>query len=199
MILVGLTGGIGSGKSTVSSGLARRGAVLVDADAIVRELQQPGEEVFEEMVARFGDAIVADDGTLDRAAVAAIVFHDAEELADLGSIVHPRVSAEIMRRVEAERGGERVVLLDIPLLAESGWDGLIGSIVVDVETELAVERLVEHRGFTRTDAEARIANQASREDRLATAAFVIDNSGSLDDLEPQIDRCWEWILSHPQT
>jgi dephospho-CoA kinase len=196
VILVGLTGGIGSGKTTVSAALARRGAVVVDADAIVHELQRPGQEVFDDMVARFGDGVVRADGELDRAAVASIVFNDRAALDDLGKIVHPRVSIEIMRRVEEQRDTEHVVVLDIPLLAESGWEGLIGTIVVDLPTDVAVARLVEHRGFSPADAEARIANQASRDERLATAAFVIDNSGSPDDLEPQIDRCWEWIERH---
>ena len=199
MILVGLTGGIGSGKTTVSSALAARGAIVVDADAIVHELQRPGQEVFEEMVARFGPGIVRDDGSLDRGAVAAIVFNDKAALADLGGIVHPRVSTEIVRRVEEQRDTDHVVVLDIPLLTESGWEGLVGTIVVDLPIDIAVERLVELRGFERSDAEARIANQASREDRLAKASFVVDNSGTVDDLGPQLDRCWEWIHSHARS
>lgn len=196
MILVGLTGGIGSGKSTVSAALARRGAVVVDADAIVHELQAPGQPVLAAMVERFGDGILFPDGTLDRKAVAAIVFDDADALKDLGEIVHPGVRDEIFRRVVEQDPTDNVVVLDIPLLTESGWEGLIGTIVVDLDPDLAVERLVEHRGFTETDARARIARQASREDRLATAAFVIDNSGGIDDLDPQIDACWAWIESH---
>lgn len=196
MILVGLTGGIGSGKSTVSSSLADRGAVVVDADAIVHELQAPGQPVLSSMVERFGPLILRADGTLDRAAVADIVFNDPDALADLGKIVHPAVRDEIARRVLAEVDGERVVVLDIPLLAESGWEGIVGTIVVDVDPELAVARLVEHRGFSETDARARMANQASRQDRLAKAGFVIDNSGTLDDLAPQLDAAWEWIESH---
>ncbi len=196
MILVGLTGGIGSGKTTVSSALSERGAVVVDADAIVHDLQRPGQPVFVEMVARFGPGIVRSDGARDRPAVAAFVFNDKAALADLGGIVHPHVTTEILRRVDECRLTDQVVVLDIPLLAESGWEGIIGSIVVDLPTDLAVERLVEYRGFKREDAEARIANQASREERLASAAFVIDNSGTLHDLEPQLDVCWEWIEGH---
>lgn len=196
MILVGLTGGIGSGKSTVSSALAARGAIVVDADAIVHELQAPGQPVLAEMVERFGDGILREDGSLDRKAVAAIVFGDAEALKDLGAIVHPRVSEEIFRRVAEQEGTDNVVVLDIPLLAESGWEGMVGTIVVDLDPEIAVARLVEHREFDEADARARIAKQASREERLAKAAFVVDNSGSLEDLEPQIDAAWEWIQSH---
>jgi dephospho-CoA kinase len=193
VLLIGLTGGIGSGKSTVSAALARRGAVVVDADAIVRELQQPGTEVFSEMVERFGPGIVAGDGSLDRAAVAAIVFADPASLAALGAIVHPRVQEEITRRVDAERDGGRVVILDIPLLAESGWPDLAGTIVVDLDPEVAVRRLVEHRGFGEDDARARIANQAAREDRLERADFVVDNHGDPADLEREVDRAWDWI------
>ena len=193
MRLIGLTGGIGSGKSTVSAGLVRRGAVLVDADAIVKELQQPGTTVFAEMVERFGGGIVAPDGSLDRAAVAAIVFNDPDALAALGMIVHPRVHEEIERRVAEQVGTDHVVVLDIPLLAESGWPGLIGTIVVDLDPEVAVQRLVAHRGFDEADARARIANQATRGARLATADFVVDNGGTVADLEAEVDRAWDWI------
>ncbi len=195
MKLLGLTGGIGSGKSTVSAGLVDRGAVLVDADAIVHELQRPGTVVFEEMVERFGAGILAADGTLDRPEVAAIVFEDADALADLGMIVHPRVHEEIERRVAENADSDRVVVLDIPLLAESGWPGLIGTLVVDLDPEVAVQRLVEHRGFDEADARARIAKQASRSDRVAMADFVVDNSGSTSDLGAEIDRAWAWIES----
>jgi dephospho-CoA kinase len=195
MLLIGLTGGIGSGKSSVSAALQRRGAVIVDADAIVRELQEPGTVVFDEMVERFGAAIVAADGTLDRAAVARIVFADAEALADLGMIVHPRVHDEIERRVAAEQDSDHVVVLDIPLLDRSGWPGLAGTIVVDLDPDVAVERLIAYRGFDETDARNRIANQASRDERLALADFVVDNGGDLDRLEREVDRAWDWIAT----
>jgi dephospho-CoA kinase len=193
VLLIGLTGGIGAGKSSVSAALVRRGAVVVDADAIVRELQQPGTVVFDEMVERFGPGIVGADGALDRAAVAGIVFTDAAALADLGAIVHPRTQDEIMRRVAEQSETDHVVVLDIPLLAESGWSDLAGTIVVDLDPEVAVERLVRHRGFSEEDARNRIANQASREDRLAKADFVVDNHGDPDDLEAEVDRAWDWI------
>jgi dephospho-CoA kinase len=193
MLLVGLTGGIGSGKSTVSEALERRGAVVVDADRIVKELQQPGTEVFAEMVERFGDGIVGPDGQLDRPAVAAIVFSDAEALADLGAIVHPRVRDEMTRRLEELAATDQVVVLDVPLLVESGWEGMSGVVVVDLDPDVAVARLVEFRGFDESDARNRIANQASREDRLAKADVVVDNGGDLASLEAQVDRVWEWI------
>ncbi len=193
MLLIGLTGGIGAGKSSVSAALARHGAVIVDADAIVRELQQPGTVVFQEMVDRFGPGIVGPEGGLDRAAVASVVFTDPEALADLGAIVHPRVHSEIERRVAEQADTDNVVVLDIPLLAESGWPGLAATIVVDLDPEVAVERLVRHRGFTEEDARNRIARQAGRDERLARADLVIDNHGEPHQLEAEVDRAWEWI------
>ncbi|UDY36758.1 dephospho-CoA kinase [Dermatobacter hominis] len=199
MLLVGLTGGIGAGKSSVSASLARRGAVVVDADAIVKELQQPGTEVFAEMVERFGPGIVAEDGSLDRAAVADVVFTDPQALADLGAIVHPRVHTEIERRIAEQEGTGNVVVLDIPLLAEAGWPGLAGTIVVDLDPEVAIQRLVEHRGFTEADARNRIANQMEREHRLSKADFVVDNHGDPAALEAEVDRAWTWIQTLPAT
>jgi dephospho-CoA kinase len=192
MVLIGLTGGIGAGKSTVSAQLRARGATVIDADAITREVQQPGEPVFVAMVERFGPGIVAADGGLDRQAVADLVFPDPEALADLNAIVHPAVGAEIARRL-AEAGPDDVVVLDVPLLVESGRDDMVGTIVVDCDPELAVQRLIEHRGFREDDARARIARQAGRDERLAKASVVIDNSGDLAALTPQIDEAWAWI------
>lgn len=194
MLLVGLTGGIGSGKTTVSSSLARRGAVVVDADAIVHDLQRPGQPVLAAMVERFGESILHTDGTLDRAAVAAMVFNDADALKDLGEIVHPQVHAEIFRRVAQESELDNIVILDIPLLAESGWEGIVGTVVVDLDPEVAVARLVEHRGFSADDARARIANQASREERVAKATWVIDNGGSVGQLVASVDQLWDELL-----
>ena len=193
MLEIGLTGSIGSGKSTVAALLVERGAVLLDADAIVREIQQPGTPVFTAMVEHWGDDIVADDGTLDRQAVADRVFGDADELAVLNAIVHPAVADEMTRRRKALASTDATVILDIPLLVESGHEGLAGIIVVDVDPELAVERLVTHRGFTETDARGRIARQASRTDRLARADVVVDNSGSLNDLVAQVDLVQAWL------
>lgn len=190
VVLIGLTGGIGSGKSTVSQLLAERGAVVIDADAITRELQSPGRPVFAAMVERFGPGIVAPDGSLDRQAVADIVFRDADALADLGALVHPAVGAEIARRLEEVTGTDQVVVLDIPLLVESGRDDLAALVVVDVDPEVAVQRLVAHRGMQEADARARMAHQASREDRLAKADLVVDNSGSLDDLAAEVADLW---------
>lgn len=198
MILVGLTGGIGSGKSTVSAMLAERGAVVVDADAIVREVQEPGSPVLEKLAERFGSGVIAADGSLDRAALAGLVFGDEAALKDLNGIVHPAVGAEMNRRVREQAAGDRVVVLDIPLLTENPREGLQGIIVVDVPVEVQVERLVRYRGFDETDARARIGRQATRERRLETASFVVDNSGTPADLAAQVDALWEWLTSLPQ-
>ena len=197
MILVGLTGGIGSGKSTVSALLAERGAVIVDADAIVRELQQPGAPVFEAIVERFGPGVVAADGTLDRGALAGIVFNDADALKDLNALVHPATGVVIAERVAAQRGTDAVVVLDVPLLAEGRRQTVQAVLVVDTPVEVAVQRLVEHRGMPEHDARARIANQATREQRLALADHVVDNSGDRAALEAAVDRAWAWMQGLP--
>jgi len=192
---IGLTGGIGSGKSTVSTGLVDRGAVLIDADAIVRELQQPGKPVFEKMVERWGEKILSDEGELNRQAVADIVFKDSEELLALNEIVHPLVRDEIARLRDIYAGGGAPIILDIPLLIESGYEDLNGIIVVDLIPEEAIRRLVAYRGFTEEDAKNRISNQAKREDRIEKADFVVDNNGDLNSLNEEIDRAWNWIES----
>jgi dephospho-CoA kinase len=193
VLLVGLTGGIGSGKSTVSAALVQRGALVVDADAIVRELQRPGTEVFDGIVGRFGDGVVAPDGALDRQAIADVVFADPDALADLNALVHPAVGAEIARCLEDAAETDQVVILDVPLLVESGRDDMAGLIVIDTDPDVAVARLVSQRGFTEADARARMARQASRDERLARADFVIGNDGSREDLEASIEECWRWI------
>jgi dephospho-CoA kinase len=197
MIVVGLTGGIGAGKSTVSALLAELGAVVIDADAIVHEVQAPGHPVLAEMVEHFGPDILLPDGRLDRQAVADIVFGDEQALKDLNAIVHPAVGAEIAARLAAESDTDHVVVLDVPLLVESGRDDLAALIVVDVDPEVAVARLVEQRGMSEADARARIANQVSREDRLAAADVVVDNSGTRDDLAARLDEVWDWIRALP--
>jgi dephospho-CoA kinase len=193
VLLVGLTGGIGSGKSTVSAMLAGRGAVIVDADAITRSLQQPGQPVFEAMVERFGPGIVGADGLLDRPAVASIVFTDEQAKKDLEAIVHPAVGAEMVRRLQEHAGTDAMVIYDVPLLVESGKTGYGAVVVVDVDPEVAVQRLIDHRGFDEADARNRIANQVSREQRLAVADRVVDNSGTIAELEAQVDELWEWL------
>lgn len=194
MLLVGLTGGIGSGKSTVSAMLTELGAVVIDADAITRRLQQPSTPVFDAMVARFGPGIVAADGTLDRPAVAAIVFTDEQARKDLEAIVHPAVGAEMVRLLQEQAGTDRIVVYDVPLLVESGKTGYGAVVVVDVDPEVAVRRLVELRGMDEADARNRIANQVPREDRLAVADRVLDNSGTVEQLRIQVEELWTWLV-----
>jgi dephospho-CoA kinase len=195
VIVVGLTGGIGAGKSTVSAMLAERGAVIVDADQIARDLQAPGSPVLDRMAERFGAHIIGDDGSLDRGAVAAIVFHDADALKDLNGIVHPAMQSEIQRQIDVHRDTNRVVVLDFPLLAENPRKGLAATIVVDVDPEIAVDRLVSSRGMDADDARARISSQISRDERLATATHVIDNSGDVDALRAQVERLWAELVT----
>lgn len=197
MILVGLTGGIGSGKSTVSAMLAKHGAVIIDGDRIVRELQQPGTPVLAKIVDRFGANVLNQNGELDRAALAAIVFPDQRQLADLNDIVHPALATEITRRIDAERDSDRVVILDMPLLAENPRQGLGGVVVVDVDPGVAKERLTHQRGMGEIDVDARMSRQVSRETRNAIADLVIDNSLDLEQLQNAVDRAWEWMRALP--
>jgi dephospho-CoA kinase len=197
--LIGLTGGIGSGKSSVSALLAGRGAVIVDADAITRDLQRPGEPVFASIVERFGPEVVGADGTLDRPALAAIAFGDTAALADLNALVHPAVGAAIAAAIEAHAGTDAVVVLDVPLLVESTnpRSDLAGLLVVDCPVDVAVERLVSQRGMDEADARARIARQASREQRLERADHVIDNAGPPEALPALVAEAWAWIEGLP--
>ncbi len=197
MILIGLTGGIGSGKSTVSSLLAKHGAVIIDADAITRELQVPGAPLLTVLADRFGQHIIGSDGALVREELAKIAFGDPEALMDLNKIVHPAVAKEMDRRMSEVRNTDKVVILDIPLLAENPRKGLCGVIVVDVPVEIAVSRLVKFRNMKEDDAKARIAKQASRDDRLKIADQVIDNSGDMEMLSKQVDAVWTWAISLP--
>jgi len=199
VLVVGLTGGIGSGKSTVSALLAQRGAVVIDADLTTRKVQAPGGPAYQPIIDRFGAGVVAPDGSLDRPALAALVFSDPKARTDLQAIVWPAVGQSMAAQMAEHEGTDRVVVMDIPLLAESSNQRpyLAGVIVVDCPPELAVERLVTQRGMTAEDARARMAAQATREARLARADFVIDNSGDLDHLEQEVKRAWEWIEALP--
>ena len=197
MILIGLTGGIGSGKSTVSSLLAKRGAVIIDADAITRELQQPGAPLLGVLAERFGAHIIAADGSLIREELRNIAFSDADALKDLNKIVHPAVATEMDRRMEEVRNTDKVVILDIPLLTENPRKGLCGIVVVDVPVEVQVARRAEFRGMKEEDARAVIAKQATREERTKIADQVIDNSGDLESLQAQVDAVWQWAQQLP--
>ena len=198
VIVVGLTGGIGAGKSTVSKLLAERGAAIVDGDQIARDLQAPGSPVLDQMAERFGAHIITDDGSLDRGAVASIVFSDKEALKDLNSIVHPAMQAEFRRQIDMNKDSNRIVVLDFPLLGENPRKDLAATIVVDIPYELAVVRAV-NRGMDEEDVRNRINSQITREKRLEIATHVVDNSGDLVDLVAQIDRLWAEIEQLPPT
>lgn len=230
MLDIAVTGGIGSGKSTVAEMLAAKGAVHLNADAIVHELQQPGGAVFKAMVEHFGERIVGEDGTLNRQAVADIVFNDESQLKALNEIVHPEVRSEMQRRRDRHLEQGSVVISEIPLLVESrlkaekaagnganqaageadqeavkpadhaevqadapSQPNFAGIVVVTADPEVVLGRLAD-RGVSEEDARNRMNNQASNEERLAVADFVIDNSGSLSSLEAEVDRCWNWIM-----
>jgi dephospho-CoA kinase len=195
VLLLGLTGGIGSGKSTVAARLADLGAVVVDADRIARDVVEPGGPAYQPMIDRFGPEIVRDDGTLDRPKIARQVFNDPAALADLNAITHPAIREAIGKQLLTHVNTDEVVVLDVPLLAETtnpSW-GLAGVIVVDAPEDQAVDRLVNQRGLTEADAQARIRAQASRDERRKLADIVIDNSRDRDHLEGEIRRAWQWI------
>jgi dephospho-CoA kinase len=197
MIVVGLTGGIASGKSTVSRLLARRGAVIIDADAIVHELQQPHAPLLEGLAARFGDEIITTSGALDRAKLAELAFADDNAVRELNDIVHPAVRAEIARRLQAHAGTDSVVVLDIPLITERDAYPVAALVVVDVPIEVAVERAIAERAMSEAAVRARMATQISRERRLEIADRVIDNSGDRDALQRQVDDVWAWMHTLP--
>jgi dephospho-CoA kinase len=195
MLLVGLTGGIGSGKSTVADLLSIKGAAVVDADAISRQIMEPGGAAFQPVVDRFGTAIVDAGGRIDRAVLASLVFGDHDALADLNRLTHPVIGRVMSERVAELASINEIVVLDIPLLTIATKDRFsFGAIVVvDTPEDLAVHRLVEHRGFTEADARARVAAQISRAERRALADVVIDNSGDRAALEHEVDRTWAWL------
>ena len=192
-LVVGLTGGIGSGKSEVARRLARLGAVVVDADAIAREVVDPGSPGLTRVVEEFGPGVLAPDGSLDREAVAALVFAEADNRRRLNAIVHPLIGARMIERTveAAERDPHAVVVNDVPLLVEGGLsDRYDVVVVVDTDQETQLRRLVEQRGMTEADARARMATQATREQRRAVADYVIDNTGDLAALDAAVKQVW---------
>lgn len=195
---IGLTGGIGSGKSTVARMLQQRGAVLIDADAISRQLMEPGQQVLAETVRIFGPGILTPSGELDRPALAQLVFSDPEARQKLNSLVHPAVRAEAARQRQAalEQGEQGLVIVeDIPLLVETGqasdFDGVL---VVQTDLPVRLERLVRQRGMDEADALARIRAQASDQQRQAVASWLIDNSGAPEKTEQQVQALWEELV-----
>jgi dephospho-CoA kinase len=190
VLRVGLTGGIGAGKSEVSRRLASYGAVVIDADAVAREVVEPGTPGLAEVVREFGQDVLRADGTLDRDLLGERVFADESLRVKLNAIVHHRVGAR-MAELEREAGEAAIVVLDIPLIAENNLAGSFDLVVVvDVPPRLQMERLMRERGMSRASAEARMQAQASREERLAIATIVVDNSGSLAELDREVGELW---------
>ncbi len=190
MLLVGLTGGIGSGKSTVARMLAARGAVVIDADVLARQAVQPGTSGLDAVVARFGDGVLGPDGSLDRHALASIVFADDVARDDLEAIVHPAVRRAIAEAVAAHAHTDDVVVVDSPLLIETGaHEGFPVVVVVAASADARVARLVE-RGMAEADVRARMAAQMPLEEKMAVADEVVDNDGTEIDLEERVERLW---------
>jgi len=201
--IIGLTGGIGSGKSTVARLFEARGAVVIDADAIVHELQAPGSPALQEIEAVFGSEVIDGDGALDREKLGAIVFRDADARRKLNAIIHPRVGVEMTRRVAAARAADApLVLLEIQLLLESRGRaadplGIEAVVVVYAPEETMIERQIARNGYGRDEAVRRLQAQMPIEEKRALADFVIDNSGDLAETERQVDAVMKQLLGSP--
>jgi dephospho-CoA kinase len=195
VLAVGLTGGIGSGKSAVADLLVERGAVLIDADQVARDVVLPGGPAYQPLIDRFGPEILDQDGLIDRPALAAVAFADEQSLADLNAITHPAIGIEMIERRKAYIEPPGVVVLAIPLLKNIHREAvtLHRVVVVDTPTEVALDRLLSQREMDRSDAEARIKAQISREERKEGADYVLDNSGDRDALEREVAKLWGWI------
>jgi len=194
-VRVGLTGGVASGKSTVSAILAELGAVVIDADVLAREVVAPGTEGLAAVVEEFGPDVLGPDGGLDRPRLGALVFADPERRRALESIIHPRVRSRAAE-IEAAAPAGAVVVHDIPLLAETGQAASFEAVVVvDVPVEVQVDRMVRVRGMSEADARARIAAQADRDARLAVATYVVENTGDLDELRARVEEVYRTIES----
>ncbi|GAA3083192.1 dephospho-CoA kinase [Streptosporangium carneum] len=195
MLKVGLTGGIGSGKSEVSRRLSARGAVVIDADKIAREVVEPGTGGLARIVALFGPGVLREDGSLDREGLGSIVFADSDKLASLNAVVHPLVGARVAE-LQSQADKDAIVVYDVPLLAENNLAPMYDVvIVVDAADETRLDRLVRLRGMAEGDARARLAAQASREDRLRIADVVVPNEGSLKELEARVDEVWAELVA----
>lgn len=194
MLKIGLTGGIGSGKSEVSRRLAAKGAVVIDADRIAREVVEPGTVGLARVAAAFGDDVLRTDGSLDREKLGGVVFADPDRLAVLNSIVHPLVG-ERVSELQSRAPADAILVYDVPLLVENRLSPMYDVVVVvDASDEVRIARLAERRGMSESDARARIAAQATRDERLAAAHVVITNEGSLDELSARVDEVWEELL-----
>lgn len=212
ILSVGLTGGIASGKSAVSERLADKGAVIIDADQLARDVLAPGTEGLREVIATFGESLLDEQGALDRPALGQRVFNDEDARQQLNAIVHPRVRAEATRlrekaREEAGKEGQHrsigqsaIVVEDIPLLVETGQaERFDVVVVVEAPEKMRIERIVEHRGMSREEAQSRITAQATDQERAEVADVVINNSGSLEELDIQIDQLWDRLLTQLRT
>jgi dephospho-CoA kinase len=197
MLPVGLTGGIGAGKSAVADLLVSHGAVLIDADQVARDVVAPGGPAYQPLIDRFGTAIVATDGTIDRPALAAVAFADDATRLELNAITHPAIGLAMIAARDALEDTDNVVVLAIPLLTAMHRETvkLRLVVVVDCPTDIALDRLLSQRGMDRTDAEARIKAQISREERVKEADYVLDNSGGRDVLVGEVDKLWEWLVA----
>ncbi len=194
MLLVGLTGGIASGKSSVARMLVERGAVLIDADEIAREVVEPGTPAWSKIVEHFGSDILLSDRRVDRPALAAIVFKDPAKLALLNEITHPEVMRRIADRMEELKGTDQVVIVDVPLLAEVGASDMFDLIVVVTASQDAqIERMHAARGMDPESARARIASQLPMDERAAIADVLIGNDGTLDELASEVGKLWELL------
>ncbi len=201
MLSVALTGGIGAGKSTVAGLLVEKGARLVDADLIAREVVAPGGPAYQPLIDRFGPGILDPTGQIDRPRLAELAFGHPDVLADLNAITHPAIGVEMIARKDHYAGGDDIVVLDIPLLRPVHRQllDLAAVVVVDTPTDLALERLVSQRGMSPADAAARIGSQADRETRLDGADLVIDNTGDLDQLRGEVERVWDALVELRRT
>lgn len=198
MLLVGLTGGIGSGKSTVARLLEKLGAVVFDADLLAREAVEPGTPGHAAVIERFGADVLAPGGELDREALASIVFADPSARRDLEQIVHPEVRRLFAEGSEAYRDTDRVVVFSAPLLVETGMHTAFEIlVVVSATVATQIERLMRQRGMSESSIRARIVAQAPLEDKAAVADFLVDNEGTLDELESQVDRLWNDLSARP--
>jgi dephospho-CoA kinase len=200
VLAVGLTGGIGAGKSAVADLLVARGAVLIDADQVARDVVKPGGPAYQPLIDRFGPGILAADGTIDRKALAAVAFADEETRQELNAITHPAIGLAMIESRDALEDSDAIVVLAIPLLTAAHRDTvkLHEVVVVDAPTDVALERLLTQRGFDRADAEARIRSQVSREERIKEADYVVDNSGDRAALEAEVDRLWGWLQAEAE-
>lgn len=194
MLLVGLTGGIGAGKTTVADLLAARGAIVMDADRIAREVVAPGTPALRRIVERFGPEVLAPDGSLDRARLAETAFRDDDARAALNGITHPEVMRVIAERLEGYVGTDAIVVLDVPLLVEIGGGGADLLVVVGAGEEARVERLARARAMSPADVRARMAAQASDAEREALADVLIRNDGTEEELAAQVDALWARLV-----